>query len=105
MCDTHHKSETHTPKTATSESRAHYYKVGYRPDKGQPNPLHKLTIKGRWLEALGFTTGQKNEVNIEPVQLIIRLTTEGWLTHKSKIPGLIAGVLISKRLQDNHLCL
>jgi len=56
---------------------AHYYRVGYRPNKGQPNPLPQLTIKGRWLEALGFTTGQKMEVIPEAGQLIIRLAAEG----------------------------
>jgi len=50
--------------------------VGYRSNKGQPNPLPQLTIKGRWLEALGFTTGQKIEVIPEADQLIIRLAGE-----------------------------
>lgn len=77
MAEAHHKSETHTPTTAASGSQAHYYKVGYRPNKGQPNPLPQLTIKGRWLEALGFTTGQKIEVIPGPEQLVIRLATEG----------------------------
>lgn len=77
MADTHHKPKTRTPTTAASESQAHYYKVGYRPNKGQPNPLPQLTIKGRWLEALGFTTGQKIEVIPEAGQLIIRLANEG----------------------------
>ncbi|WP_199756288.1 SymE family type I addiction module toxin [Candidatus Pantoea deserta] len=63
--------------TAASGSRAHYYKAGYRPNRGQPNLLPQLTIKGRWLEALGFTTGQKIEVISGPGQLIIRLATEG----------------------------
>ncbi|MDT0178001.1 SymE family type I addiction module toxin [Pantoea sp. RRHST58] len=72
MADTHHKPETCTPTTA-----AHYYKVGYRPNRGQPNPLPQLTIKGRWLEALGFKIGQKIEVITGPGQLIIRLATEG----------------------------
>ncbi|MBK5017490.1 SymE family type I addiction module toxin [Pantoea sp. S62] len=71
MADAHHKSENRTPTTA-----AHYYKVGYRPNKGQPNPLPQLTIKGRWLEALGFITGQKIEVIPEAGQLIIRLAGE-----------------------------
>ena len=77
MADMHHKSGTRTATTAASTSQAHYYKVGYRPNKGQPNPLPQLTIKGRWLEALGFTTGQKIEVITGPGQLIIRLATEG----------------------------
>ena len=76
MAETHHKPETRTPTTAASESQAHYYKVGYRPNKGQPNPLPQLTINGRWLEALGFTTGQKIEVIPEAGQLIIRLAGE-----------------------------
>ncbi|MEB5705644.1 type I toxin-antitoxin system SymE family toxin [Pantoea anthophila] len=50
---------------------------GIRPDKGQPNPLPQLTINGRWLEALRFTTGQKIEVITRTGQLIIRLTNEG----------------------------
>ncbi|UIL52381.1 MULTISPECIES: SymE family type I addiction module toxin [Pantoea] len=73
MANTHHKSGTRTSTTAAGESRAYYYRVGYRPNKGQPNPLPQLTIKGRWLEALGFTTGQKNEVIPAAGQLIIRL--------------------------------
>lgn len=72
MADKHHKSGTRTATTA-----AHYYRVGYRPNRGQPNPLPQLTIKGRWLEALGFTTGQKIKVITGPGQLIIRLAAEG----------------------------
>ncbi|WP_072186110.1 SymE family type I addiction module toxin [Serratia rubidaea] len=39
----------------------------------------QLTLTGKWLEPLGFTTGQKIEVITEPGQLIIRIapTTEG----------------------------
>jgi len=51
--------------------------VVYRPDTGQANSLPQLPIKGRWLEALGFTTGQKIEVISGPGQLIIRLATKG----------------------------
>ncbi|THB82512.1 type I toxin-antitoxin system SymE family toxin [Pantoea allii] len=71
MAEQHHK-----PGTRTATTAAHYYKVGYRPNRGQPNPLPQLTIKGRWLEALGFTTGQKIEVIPEAGQLIIRLAEE-----------------------------
>jgi len=65
------------PKTAASILRAHYYTAGCRANKGQPNPLPQLTMKGRWLEALRFTTGQKIEVITRTGQLIIRLTNEG----------------------------
>jgi len=54
------------PSATAERSQAHYFKIGYRPNKGQPNPLPQLTIKGRWLEMLGFTTGQKIEVITGP---------------------------------------
>ncbi|AXW87082.1 hypothetical protein CKQ53_08865 [Lonsdalea britannica] len=53
--------------------QAHKSIVGYCPNGGRPNPLPQLTLKGRWLEPLGFTTGQKIEVITGPGQLIIRL--------------------------------
>lgn len=78
MAKTHHKPEIHiSTTTVASEPQTHYYRVGYRPNRGQPNPLPQLTIKGRWLEALGFETGQKVEVTTEPGKLIIRLAIEG----------------------------
>ena len=40
-------------------------------------PAAQLTIKGRWLEALGFKTGQKIEVITGPGQFIIGLATKG----------------------------
>ncbi|CAG75023.1 conserved hypothetical protein [Pectobacterium atrosepticum SCRI1043] len=45
---------------------------GYRTNGGKPNPLPQLTIKGRWLEALGFTKGQPVSITAEHGQLIIR---------------------------------
>ncbi|MCG8156688.1 SymE family type I addiction module toxin [Brenneria goodwinii] len=54
-----------------------------RPNGGRPNPLPQLTIKGRSLKPLGFTTGQRIEVLTGPGQLIIRLASGGnWLSHK-----------------------
>ncbi|KFK93709.1 hypothetical protein IV04_09915 [Serratia sp. Ag1] len=52
---------------------------GYRTNSGRPNPLPQLTIKGQWLEALGFTQGQPASITAEHGQLIIRTTpaTEG----------------------------
>ncbi|MBP1018498.1 SymE family type I addiction module toxin [Serratia fonticola] len=70
MAKQHHKSEPATPQARKSI-------VGYRPNGGRPNPLPQLTLKGRWLGALGFTTGQRIEVITEPGQLIIRLAAEG----------------------------
>ncbi|MHA7848745.1 SymE family type I addiction module toxin [Serratia sp. D1N4] len=44
----------------------------YRTNGGRPNPLPQLTIKGRWLEALGFAQGQSVCIIAEHGQLIIR---------------------------------
>ncbi|MGK0665715.1 type I toxin-antitoxin system SymE family toxin [Serratia ureilytica] len=65
-----------TSQPATSQARKSI--VGYRPNGGRPNPPPQLTLKGRWLEALGFTIGQRFEVLTEPGLLIIRIasTTE-----------------------------
>ncbi|MEB6334602.1 SymE family type I addiction module toxin [Serratia rhizosphaerae] len=50
--------------------------VGYRPNGGRPNPLPQLTLTGKWLEPLGFTTGQRIEVIAAPGQLIVHLAEE-----------------------------
>ncbi|MBN1090340.1 SymE family type I addiction module toxin [Pantoea agglomerans] len=47
--------------------------VGYRPNGGRPNPLPRLTIKGRWLEQWGFIKGQPVSIIAEQGQLIIRI--------------------------------
>lgn len=71
-----------TERDSTSEPatpQARRYTVGYRPNGGRRHPLPQLPLKGRWLEPLGFTTGQRIEVITAPGQLIIRIapTTEG----------------------------
>ncbi|NIH15844.1 SymE family type I addiction module toxin [Serratia symbiotica] len=58
-------------QSATTQARKSV--VGYRTNCGKPNPTPQLTLKGRWLEPLGFTTGQKIEVLTEPGKLIIRI--------------------------------
>ncbi|MBU9821460.1 type I toxin-antitoxin system SymE family toxin [Rahnella sp. BCC 1045] len=63
-----------TSEPATPQARQSI--VGYRPNHGQPDPYPQITLKGRWLGQLGFTTGQKLEVITQPGQLIIRLATE-----------------------------
>ncbi|MCU6681917.1 type I toxin-antitoxin system SymE family toxin [Leclercia sp. H6W5] len=67
------KSQPRTTTTAAREPQAHYYLVGYRPNQGRPNPLPQLTIKGRWLEALGFRTGQPVIITAEKGRLTIEL--------------------------------
>ncbi|MHC5177062.1 SymE family type I addiction module toxin [Serratia rhizosphaerae] len=67
------------PKSEPATPQARRHIIGYRPNGGRPNPPPQLTLTGKWLEPLGFTTGQKIEVITEPGQLIIRIapTTEG----------------------------
>jgi len=64
-----------TERDSTSEPatpQARRYTVGYRPNGGRPNPSPQLTIKGKWLEQLGFTTGQPVSITAENGCLIIR---------------------------------
>ncbi|MFV8799796.1 SymE family type I addiction module toxin [Yersinia sp. LJYL362] len=45
--------------------------MGYAPNGGKKHPNPKLILSGKWLEALGFTTGQHVTVIPEQGQLII----------------------------------
>jgi len=68
MAGTHHKPETDTP---TTKSRR--YTEGYVRDQRKFTLSPSIILKGHWMAALGFETGQKIEVLTEPGQLIIRL--------------------------------
>ena len=70
MAEAHHKPETGTPTTRR-------YTVGYIRDQRKFEPSPAITLKGHWMAALGFSTGQKIEVITGPGELIIRLATEG----------------------------
>ena len=59
-----------TSEPATPLARR--YTVGYRPNGGRPNPSPQLTIKGKWLEQLGFATGQPVSITAENGCLVIR---------------------------------
>lgn len=65
MAEQHHKSEYVTPSSQV--------RCRLPPNGGKPNPMPQLTLKGRWLEPLSFTSGQKIEVFTEPGKLIIRI--------------------------------
>ena len=49
--------------------------VGYRPNgnRGLFNPAPRLILNGKWLEAAGFSTGQKVQVFVEQGRLVIEL--------------------------------
>ena len=70
---THSKLKTTTRKAKACEPYECYYTVGYTPQGIKANPRPQLTIKGRWLEQLGFYTGQPVIVKIEHNKLIIEL--------------------------------
>ncbi|EMG9487597.1 TPA: type I toxin-antitoxin system SymE family toxin [Serratia marcescens] len=57
-------------RQVTAHVDGDFFSAGLR--AGKPNPLSQLTLKGRWLEPLGFTTGQRIEVITEPGQLSTR---------------------------------
>jgi toxic protein SymE len=67
----HHKSDM-----GTSTAKSRRYTVGYIRDQRKFQLSLSITLKGHWMTALGFETGQKIEVITRPGQLIIRLATE-----------------------------
>ncbi|WP_312242165.1 SymE family type I addiction module toxin [Pantoea sp.] len=50
--------------------------MGYNRDHVKHQPSPAITLKGHWMTALGFETGQKIEVICEQGKLIIRLAEE-----------------------------
>jgi len=69
-----------TERDSTSEPatpQARRYTVGYRPNGGRPNPSPQLTIKGKWLEQFGFTTGQPVSITADNGCLVIRAEVSG----------------------------
>lgn len=51
--------------------------LGLYPDSRTFTPFPSITLKGNWMKAAGFETGQKIEVLAGPGQLIVRLAAEG----------------------------
>ncbi|WP_404273342.1 SymE family type I addiction module toxin [Yersinia similis] len=49
-----------------------YYTVGYVPQRGKRNPPPAINLKGRWLEALGFFSGQPVLITVEHGRLVIQ---------------------------------
>ena len=66
MAKAHSTLKTTITKTRTVKPRSRRsLTVGY-----SPNPRPQLTIKGRWLEAFGFTTGQPAIIDAQQGLLI-----------------------------------
>jgi toxic protein SymE len=66
------KLKSTTCKEPTPQPKERFYTVGYTPNGGFTNPRPQLTIKGRWLEQLGFYAGQAVVITVERGQLIIK---------------------------------
>ncbi|WP_413721393.1 SymE family type I addiction module toxin [Sodalis sp. RH24] len=64
------KSELGTTEVKPSQPR--YYTVGYAPNGGTRQTSPQLKISGRWLDELGFNTGQTVVVTSEQGCLTIK---------------------------------
>ena len=76
MAKTHFKLKSTTCKAPTQPITERFYTVGYTPNLGSPNPRPQLTIKGRWLEQIGFYAGQVVVIKVECNKLIIELAMQ-----------------------------
>ncbi|QHQ21948.1 type I addiction module toxin, SymE family [Pectobacterium brasiliense] len=56
--------------TEVKEPQRHYT-VGYAPNGGKKPPSPQLKLSGKWLEDLGFNTGQPVIVTVEHGKLVI----------------------------------
>ena len=74
MAKAHSTLKTTITKTRTVKPRQkRSLTIGYSPNGGQHNPRPQLTIKGHWLKAFGFTTGQPVIIDAQQRLLIIKL--------------------------------
>ena len=62
-----------TDKAPAPQPNERFYTIGYVPQGIKPNPKPQLTIKGRWLEQIGFYVGCPVIIKIEQGKLIIEL--------------------------------
>ncbi|WP_392566604.1 SymE family type I addiction module toxin [Utexia brackfieldae] len=65
MTKAHSKLKTTTCKRSTTSLTERFYTIGYTPQGIKPNPRPQLTIKGRWLEQLGFYPGLPVIITVE----------------------------------------
>lgn len=76
MAKAQSKLKSGTCKALAPQPTERFYTIGYTPQGIKPNPRPQLTIKGRWLEQLGFYAGQAVVVKIERNKLIIELAMQ-----------------------------
>ena len=74
MAKTHSKLKSATGKEPASQPNERFYTIGgYVPQGIKPNPRPQITIKGRWLEQIGFYAGQSVIIKVEQNKLIVEL--------------------------------
>lgn len=73
MTKTHSKLKLTTDKAPAPQPNERFYTIGYVPQGIKPNPRPQLTIKGRWLEQIGFYVGSPVIIKIEQGKLIIEI--------------------------------
>lgn len=76
MAKAHSKLKLTTGKDPTPPPTERFYTVGYTPNGGFSNPRPQLTIKGRWLEQIGFYAGLPVIIKVEQNKLIIELAMQ-----------------------------
>lgn len=76
MAKVHSKLKNKTSKASTTTTSERFYTVGYTPNGGDTNPRPQLTIKGRWLELLGFYPRLPVTITTEKGLLIIKLAMQ-----------------------------
>ena len=76
MAKTHFKLKSTTCKAPTRPINERFYTVGYTPNGGFSNLGPQLTIKGCWLEQIGFYAGQVVVIKVECNKLIIELAMQ-----------------------------
>ena len=78
MAKAHSKLKSTTGKAPTPLPTERFYTIGTVPTGWvkSPNPRPQLTIKGRWLEQIGFYAGQSVIIKVEQDKLIIELAMQ-----------------------------
>ena len=71
-----HDSKSEVTTTEVPSLKMRRYTVSYIRDQRKHQPAPAIILKGHWMAALGFSTGQKVEVITGPGQLIVRLVKE-----------------------------
>jgi len=76
MAKAHSKLKSTTCKEPAPQPNERFYTIGYVPQGIKPNPRPQLTIKGRWLEQIGFYVGSPVIIKIEQGKLVIELAMQ-----------------------------